>query len=307
MRSSYYDPQEDAYNPRESHVSFHNPHHSSIAEHAVEPLHIRIPRSPSRHSTHQPLPYPTDPDAFMRDYDPLEKDLYVAPLKTNRCQSPRSTVSSSKQLGTPQHFDPKTRRVSTVEMSAEAPPIFRPYRDEAPSTCGSPGYDPSLVLPSNEGIAEAARGLRAAMRGLGSDERALINILATKNPIQIDEIRQAYLIEYNRNLLDDIKGDTSRKFGDVILNLANGPLLRDVYRLKHAFSHKDESILLEVLINRFNPDIEAIQSRFREVFLHETVLYYVERMDSLTSTGRELVKIILEARKSDEDETVDEE
>ncbi|KAI5289614.1 hypothetical protein KEM54_003563 [Ascosphaera aggregata] len=275
----------------------------SAYSYSVEPLHVRIPsQSSNRPSMDNSLPYPPKPDAPMAD-----DDLYVAPLNLTRPMSMRSSTPSSSGRGmVSQYYDPSTRRISTFNFSTEPPPIFRPYREEAPPTCGSPGYDPSLMMSSDDGILEAAQSLRRAMQGLGTDEKALITILSTKNPIEIDEIRRKYRSEFNRDLVKDIRSETHGKLEGVISNLASGPLLQDVYRLRDAFGSNNEDILIDVLINRFNPDIEAIQSKFRELFLHETVSYHVKKMAALSSTGRELLKTLLEAQKADEDSTVDE-
>lgn len=300
---------------------------------SANPMHNRTSRRPSCASSfNRPLPYPKDDSPFL-----LENDLYVAPLNPARSASVRShsirsntpcsvnhtpplnprpssarsgsvksNTSSSMSRGVvSQVYDRSTGTVTPYNISSEPPPFFRPFLGDAPASCGSPGYDPSLVLSSTKGIKEAVQGLRRAMQGLGSDEKALITILSSQNPLQIDEIRRSYRETYNRDLLQDIKSETHGRLEAVLTNLACGPLLQDVYRLKYAFGAGNYEVLIDVLVNRCNADVEAIKNRFREVFIHETVLNHVGRMQILSSTGRELLRTILEAQKADEECTVD--
>ncbi|KAI5301323.1 hypothetical protein KEM56_001820 [Ascosphaera pollenicola] len=269
---------------------------------STDSMHRRAPsRSSYASSLDRPLPYPKDDSPFL-----LENDLHVAPLNTARSASIRSgTPSSLSGRGmVSQVYDRGTGTITPCNVASEPPPVFRPFVGDAPAECGSPGYDPSLVISSSEGMKEAVQGLRRAMQGLGSDEKALITILSTQNPLQIDEIRRMYREMYNRDLLQDISSETHGRLEGILTNLARGPLLQDVHRLKYAFGSGNYEVLMDVLINRCNPDLEAIKNKFREVFIHETVLYRIGKMQVLSSTGKELCKCILEAQKADEESIV---
>lgn len=65
--------------------------------------------------------------------------------------------------------------------------------------------------------------LRKSVKGLGTDEDALIEILATKTPNEILQIKQRYKEMYpGRSLEKDIKGDTSGDFRKLLLALLEG-------------------------------------------------------------------------------------
>ncbi len=62
--------------------------------------------------------------------------------------------------------------------------------------------------------------LRKAVKGLGTDEDALIEILATRPSNVIEEIKKRYSEMYpGRTLIKDVEGDTSGKFKKILLAL----------------------------------------------------------------------------------------
>ena len=68
--------------------------------------------------------------------------------------------------------------------------------------------------------------LRKAVKGLGTDEEALIEILATRSPQDIEQIKLRYAEMYpGRNVISDIEDDTSGNFRKILVALlkANRP------------------------------------------------------------------------------------
>lgn len=106
------------------------------------------------------------------------------------------------------------------------------------------------------------------MKGFGTDEKALIRILSNKDPLQVDAIRIAFHRMHNRDLIKDIKSETSRYFEDGLVVLAQGPLLHDVHLLRSALSGPGtkEKVLNDVLLGRSNADMHAIKRKYMEVF-----------------------------------------
>ena len=51
--------------------------------------------------------------------------------------------------------------------------------------------------------------INSALKGLGTDTNTLNRILATRNEIDMIDIREIYFIKYNKKLVDAIKADTS--------------------------------------------------------------------------------------------------
>jgi annexin A7/11 len=106
------------------------------------------------------------------------------------------------------------------------------------------------------------------MKGFGTDEKALIRILATKDPLQINTIRDAYTRLHRRDLIADIKSETSSWLEAGLVALARGPLQNDVHQLREAMSGMGtkEKALNDVLLGRTNADMNAIKSEYLRVF-----------------------------------------
>jgi hypothetical protein len=67
----------------------------------------------------------------------------------------------------------------------------------------------------------AARCLRSAMKGAGTDEAVLIEILCTKSNAEIEEIKAAYTAEFDRDLEEDVKSETSGNFERLLVSSVN--------------------------------------------------------------------------------------
>jgi annexin A7/11 len=106
------------------------------------------------------------------------------------------------------------------------------------------------------------------MKGFGTDEKALIRILATKDPLQVATIRDAYTRLHRRDLVADLKSETTGWLEAGLVSLARGPLLSDIHLLREAMSGAGtkETALNDVLLGRSNADLNAIKSEYHRVF-----------------------------------------
>jgi annexin A7/11 len=64
-----------------------------------------------------------------------------------------------------------------------------------------------------------AKCLRRAMRGPGTDEAVLIEILCTRTSSEIYEIVEAYKKEFKRNLEKDVVSETSGHFKRLLVSM----------------------------------------------------------------------------------------
>jgi hypothetical protein len=76
----------------------------------------------------------------------------------------------------------------------------------------APAPGSALVPPAGSGLSDEmlsqiAHQLRAAMRGLGTDEDAIYAAMAGRTRAQVDEIARVYQNAYGRSLLDDFKSE----------------------------------------------------------------------------------------------------
>lgn len=103
------------------------------------------------------------------------------------------------------------------------------------------------------------------MKGFGTDEKELIRVLATKDPLQVEAIRTTFDKTFKRSLLEDIKDETRGYFEAGLIQLARGPLLNDVFELFEAMDGMGtkEVVLDDVLLGRSNADIQAIKGAYQ--------------------------------------------
>ncbi|TNN06514.1 Annexin A4 isoform 1 [Schistosoma japonicum] len=110
-----------------------------------------------------------------------------------------------------------------------------------------------------------ARELRRAVKGAGTDEDALIEILCSRTNAQIKQIKETYTkIFPNRDLENDVKSDTSRHFKRVCVALLQADRdeslkvdmelvkkdAENLYRTGEQILGTDESKFIQVLISR---------------------------------------------------------
>nr|XP_036880631.1 annexin A10 isoform X1 [Manis javanica] len=67
-----------------------------------------------------------------------------------------------------------------------------------------------------------AHELWHAMKGAGTEEHCLIDILASRTNGEIFQMREAYCLQYSSNLQEDIYSETSGHFRDTLMNLVQG-------------------------------------------------------------------------------------
>ena len=78
------------------------------------------------------------------------------------------------------------------------------------------------VLDGIINIAEYyARRINKAVKGLGTSDRMLIRALVAREEIDIPEIRESYKNVFGKDMVDDIKGDTSGDYRKLLVGIAS--------------------------------------------------------------------------------------
>ena len=106
------------------------------------------------------------------------------------------------------------------------------------------------------------------MKGFGTNEQVLIQILTQRDPIQINLIRDAFTHRLRRNLEADLKSETRGYFETGLVALCRGPLIQDCHVLHDAMKGigTRETELNDVLLSRSNADMAAIKSTYHQLF-----------------------------------------
>uniref|UniRef100_A0A7N5JHP4 Annexin n=1 Tax=Ailuropoda melanoleuca TaxID=9646 RepID=A0A7N5JHP4_AILME len=113
-----------------------------------------------------------------------------------------------------------------------------------------------------------AKVLRKAMKGFGTDEDAIIEVVTQRSNDQRQDIIKAYKSHYGRDLMADLKSEISGPLAKVILGLMMPPAFYDAKQLKKAMAGAgtDESALIEILATRNNQEIQAINAAYNEAY-----------------------------------------
>ncbi|XP_035825822.1 annexin A4, partial [Aplysia californica] len=155
------------------------------------------------------------------------------------------------------------------------PPAPEPKPKPKPKKKADPYYEKEIenipcdgtLKPFEPFNAEAdAETLRTATKGIGTDEDALINVLAYRASPQRVEIVNAYKTMFGKELVEDIKGDTSGNFCEALKGLLLGPAEFDAHMLRSAIKGlgTDEDVLIEILCTRSNAQIAEIKQAYQE-------------------------------------------
>ncbi|KJZ73569.1 hypothetical protein HIM_07125 [Hirsutella minnesotensis 3608] len=218
--------------------------------HAPPPPHGQYPPPgqypPQQGGYHQQPPpgqYPPQHSPYGHHPPPPPPGQYGAPPPQHYGHSPAPPPPGQYGAPPPQHY---------------GPPV--------PPTPPSLGYGAPQII--NWDASHDAQALRSAMKGFGTDEKALIHILSNKDPLQIDLIRNTFERNLRRNLIKDLKSETSGWFEKGLVELARGPLLSDVHNLYDAMSGPGtkEIVLNDVLLSRSNADMKAIKGAYQQTF-----------------------------------------
>ncbi|XP_073835277.1 annexin B10-like [Musca autumnalis] len=131
-------------------------------------------------------------------------------------------------------------------------------------------YDPiPTVVPAEPLDVEADTvALRTAMKGFGTDEQAIIDILTARSNAQRQLIKENFLREYGRDLIEDLKSELGGKFEDVIIALMMTPVQYLCKQLHKAMAGMgtNESALVEILCTKSNEEMSEIVKCYEDMY-----------------------------------------
>ncbi|NWS60629.1 ANXA4 protein, partial [Chunga burmeisteri] len=91
---------------------------------------------------------------------------------------------------------------------------------------------------------QEAQALRKAMKGFGTDEDAIIEILTKLNVSQRQQVLITYKSSIGRDLIDDLKSELSGNFERVIIGMMTPTTMYDVHELRRAMKVQKSSFYM---------------------------------------------------------------
>ncbi|XP_076142319.1 annexin A11a isoform X1 [Alosa pseudoharengus] len=107
--------------------------------------------------------------------------------------------------------------------------------------------------------------LRKAMKGFGTDEAAIINLLGSRSNRQRVPLLVTFKTAYGKDLIKDLKSELSGNFERLVLAMLKTPAQFDASELHEAIkgAGTDEACLIEILSSRSNAEIREINQVYK--------------------------------------------
>lgn len=104
------------------------------------------------------------------------------------------------------------------------------------------------------------------MKGFGTDEEAIIDILTNRSNKQRQTIMEVYNAEFERDLIDDLRGELGGNFEEVIIALMRPMedfMCKELHKAMEGMG-TDEGTLVEILCSKSNEEIVEICQWYEE-------------------------------------------
>uniref|UniRef100_A0A8C5D149 Annexin n=1 Tax=Gadus morhua TaxID=8049 RepID=A0A8C5D149_GADMO len=110
--------------------------------------------------------------------------------------------------------------------------------------------------------------LRKAMKGFGTDEQAIIELLGSRSVKQRVPMLRSYKTAYGKDLIKDLHSELSGDFRKLVMLMLKSPSQLDVYELYTAIkgAGTDEACLIEILSSRSNAEIKEIARLYKQEY-----------------------------------------
>ncbi|XP_078284732.1 annexin-B12-like [Rhinoraja longicauda] len=108
--------------------------------------------------------------------------------------------------------------------------------------------------------------LRQAMKGAGTNEQAIIDIVANRSNEQRQKIKLAFKTLYGKDLIKDMKSELTGNMEEIILALFKPTTYYDAWSLRKAMegAGTQDRVLIEILCTRNNQQVNEIRRCYKE-------------------------------------------
>ncbi|GAB1606567.1 annexin A6-like [Argonauta hians] len=205
-----------------------------------------------------------------------EGDCYTLTMMIEKPGVPRNSNLRSFQS------KPKVSRPQTNSIEKQKTVPANPQPQKKTSKVKIPKSDPYFEMEQEDIVAQEGtlkvykkfnaeqdcELLRGAMKGLGTDEDTIINILAYRSNPQRQEILKRFKTMFGKDLVSELKSELSGNLCECVKSLCMAPAEFDARHLRYAMKGlgTDESILIEILCTRSNAQIKEIILTYKKIF-----------------------------------------
>ncbi|XP_022111170.1 uncharacterized protein LOC110990467 isoform X2 [Acanthaster planci] len=192
-------------------------------------------------------------------------DSIVALFASSMGQDMLDKMSDTKKGSKDKAGRGKAKKAKAEEEDSEEEYVVKKrkaYKEKRPQ-------DKGTVVAASPFDAQAdAEKLRKAMKGLGTDEKSIIEVVTHRSNVQRQKISKQFKQMFGKDLIKEFKGELSGKLLDVVNGLMMTPEKYDAYQLHKAIKGlgTDEAVLIEILCTRSNASIDAIKSAYETAY-----------------------------------------
>jgi len=115
---------------------------------------------------------------------------------------------------------------------------------------------------------EDAKRIRKAIEGLGTDDAALVEIITHRTNEQLQFIASEYLAAFKKSIIDDIKGDTSGHYEDLLVGLVEAKpayIARIIHEAVKG-AGTNEGAILDCLLHASNGLIKDAHCAYQQIY-----------------------------------------
>jgi len=141
---------------------------------------------------------------------------------------------------------------------------------------------------------EDAKKLNKAMKGLGTDEKSLNEVMGNRTKAQLLEIAKVYEQEYKTTLIKDIKGDTSGDYERLLVGLLSTIPQAKCALLK--FATKGAGTAEKYLIDVYAPSSNA---EILDVYQHDPTAIAAVLNDISNGDFDKVIKTLMKAKRDE--------
>ena len=143
----------------------------------------------------------------------------------------------------------------------------------------------AFVALFTEPIEFDADSLRSAMKGLGTNEDTLIEIIASRSNAQLAQIKKVYQEKYKRDLETDVKKETHGTLQKLLISLLQGmrgtntnpnqnkcaKIAREIYDAGEAKLGTDESVFNKYFVSLSPYELAAVAQHYQKYTNHSII------------------------------------